>query len=397
MSELCRLSAMSEAEQRRTLMERFGLSSGESRYLVELAQQVDAAAVDADKQALKEEFTYRSYQHDLWEVFCADLDRPFFAPLSVSGVPRIAASGFVKECYYEKGALEPLTASYAGSDSWDASEFVPLLERLEEAKLFDVIERFCASVARRARANFFKRAASLGGASDDRLVYYKDRALEAHDRAIEWLTRIGRLEAVEKLVRQREEVREGRLPEPPPISDLRRMDETVFWELISHSRSGAETVDDQLTALELLLPTFKAAEIKRFGSLYSGYMRKLYHWNVWALAYAAMGGCSDDSFMDFRTWLILQGDPALIDLAIDDPVEAARRVPRDPDVQDGTLLALIEDSYLKRRGAPMELPTMNTPKPRGREWPEDKLEERFPELVRHYRSVEACLPPIMPL
>ena len=36
-------------------------------------------------------------------------------------------------------------------------------------------------------------------------------------------------------------------------------------------------------------------------------------------------------------------------------------------------------------------------KPKGREWPEDELEERYPELALYYRSVEACLVPAMGL
>ena len=68
---------------------------------------------------------------------------------------------------------------------------------------------------------------------------------------------------------------------------------------------------------------FGAAQIKRFGSLYAKLMRKLYHWDVWALAYAARDGCSDAAFEEFRTWLILQGDPALVALAVTDTARAA--------------------------------------------------------------------------
>jgi len=33
----------------------------------------------------------------------------------------------------------------------------------------------------------------------------------------------------------------------------------------------------------------------------------LYRWNVWAAAFLIAGGCSDDSFIDFRAGLIAQG------------------------------------------------------------------------------------------
>jgi hypothetical protein len=32
-----------------------------------------------------------------------------------------------------------------------------------------------------------------------------------------------------------------------------------------------------------------------------------YTWDLWGAAYIVDGGCSDDSFMDFRSWLIAQG------------------------------------------------------------------------------------------
>ena len=41
---------------------------------------------------------------------------------------------------------------------------------------------------------------------------------------------------------EREALREGRPRELPPVSDLRKMDEPVFWELIGRSKSQAESV-----------------------------------------------------------------------------------------------------------------------------------------------------------
>ena len=392
-TDMCGIGSAKESELRSAVMKKYGLGSAEARYLVDLAREADAAAVDRDKQALKESFTYRDYDHDVWEVLFEDLDRPFFAPLRIAGLPHIGTADFVEECYYEKGALEPLVRKYCGYDQWRPAEFDRLLRLLEDAQRFDLMERLCIAIARRARSRFFsERAGRNGNASEAWVEKFKEYALEAYDQALAWMTRIGRGEAAEQLAEQREGVREGRLPELPPISDLRRIDEPVFWELVSRSRSQAETLDDQLAALERLLPSFKAADIKRFGSLYAGYMRQLHHWNVWALAYAARDGCSDDSFMAFRTWLILQGDPALVELAIDDPAKAAKKVPRDPELPDGTLLSLIEEAYLQRKGEPFELPMIAHSRPKGREWPEHALEALHPELVGHYKSVEACLP-----
>lgn len=115
-------------------------------------------------------------------------------------------------------------------------------------------------------------------------------------------------------------------------------------------------------------------------------MRKLYHWNVWALAYAARGGCSDDAFMEFRSWLILQGDPELLDLAIKNPTAAAQQVPGNPELPEGTLLPDIDDAYLARAKTTFEWPMLDLEQPKGREWPEDQFDAWFPELMRHYEG-----------
>jgi hypothetical protein len=217
MSEMCLLGPMKEGRLRSTVMQKYGLSSGHARYLIDLARQADAEAVHRDKQALKQAFTYRNCEHDEWQVLFMDLDRPIFAPLRIAGLPPIAAADFVEDCYYEKGALEPLVKRYTGEKMWRAARFDRLLRHLEEARRFDLIETFCAGVARRSRSKFFSLRAARTGASQSRADTFKEHALEAYDQAIRWTTRIGRVETARQLSEQREGVREERLPELPPI------------------------------------------------------------------------------------------------------------------------------------------------------------------------------------
>ena len=383
--EMCGLPPMTEDALRSSLMESHGLSADEARYLADMAREADAEAVVRDGTALKEAFTYCSFSHDKWQIFCDDPDRPFFEPLRILELPRILAEGFVEDCYYEKQAWDALTAALGGNNVWKPDSSARLLAHLEEAGRFDLIERYCVSTARASRSRFFAEQAGRNGAASEAWVEkYREYALEAHDRAIEWLDRIGHGGTAADLADQREAVREGRLPELPPISDLRRMDETIFWELIARSRSESKTIDEQLMLLQRLLECFRAGDIKRFGSLYAGSMRRLHHWNVWAIAYAASNGCSDDAFMEFRTWLILQGDPALVELALRNPAQAARHVPRDPELPDGSLSAEIEEAYLRRKGAPLEMARLDLETPKGREWPEENWETWYPELARHY-------------
>jgi hypothetical protein len=349
--------------------------------------RVDLAAIEREKQALKDAFTYRSLRHDT-DLVLGDLDRAMFAEACDAGRPLYPiASDFVLDCYYDKGVLEPLVKAYSGQPYRIASRFDRLLQHLEAAERVDLVERFWTSIARLTRAEFFyqrprRNHGDLAGAEE-----FKTYALEAYARGIEWLTRLGRLDAARRLTDESEALRDEHLPTRPPPSDLRRIDEPVFWDLIATARSHASATLEQLAALGESLRAFDAADVKRFGSLYVKFMRRLYHWNVWALAYAARGGCSDGAFEAFRTWLILQGDPALVSLAVTDPSRAAERVPAEPDLPDGHCLPMLEESYLLRKGSWLELPPIDLDEPKGREWAEETFAATYPELVRRYASL----------
>ena len=349
--------------------------------------RIDPAAVERDKKALRDAFTYRSLHQDI-DFVLADLERPLFAEANAAGRSLYpVASDFVLECYYDRGALEPLVQAYAGQGYRVASRYDRLLNALEAAERLDLIERFWNSIVRLTRAEFFHQLPGREHGDHARVEEFRNYALEAYVQGIDWMTRIGRLDAAARLIRDRDALREERFPALPPPSDLRRMDERVFWELILQARSAAPTTPEQLAALGESLCAFKAAEIKRFASFYARLMRKLYHWNVWALAYAARGGCSDSAFEEFRAWLILQGDPALCTLAVTDPGQAARRVPPGPDLPDGPGTATIEEAYLMRAGSLPRLPSIDLEKPRGTEWTEAEFAAMYPELARHYASV----------
>jgi hypothetical protein len=346
--------------------------------------EADPQTIARDKEALKRAFSYRSLQHDTDLVF-EDLDRPLLVDANRAGRALYpVASEFVLDCYYERGAIEPLVKAYSGQPYRIAARFERLLTHLQDAERADLIERFWMSIARLTRAEFIHQRHRRDHGDHTGAEEFKSYALEAYSQGIDWMTRLGRAEAAHQLTEEREALREERFQVLPPPSDLRRMDEPVFWSMVAESRSGAPTTLEQLAALAESLRAFGAADIKRFGSLYAKLMRKLYHWDVWALAYAARGGCSDDAFEAFRSWLILQGDPALVSLVVADPPRAAERVPREPDLPDGSCLAIIQQAYLERTGASLELPSIDLGKPRGREWSEDAFAKIHPGLVRYY-------------
>ena len=78
-----------------------------------------------------------------------------------------------------------------------------------------------------------------------------------------------------------------------------------FWERIYATKRDSSR--DQVTAFTERLAKLRPAEIIDFDYWWGVLKSEAYTWNIWGAAYVLGGGCSDDSFIDFRTWLILQG------------------------------------------------------------------------------------------
>ena len=349
-----------------------------------IAREVEALKAGFHHRDVKAAFTYRSFSHDM-DLLINDLLRD--EPANPLNLPLHGiAEKFLEDCYYEKGAIEPLVKIYSGHRYQRLSTFERVLQHLEAARRHDLIERLWFSIARNSRVFYFYQRPGRDHGNSQQVEQFKNDALEGYAHAVAWMTRLGRNEAAEKLTEERDALREERFAPVVEPTDSRRIDETVFWELIVQSRSRAGTTLEQLLALGESLRAFKAPDIKRFGSHYAKLMKRLHHWNVWALAYAARGGCSDSAFEEFRAWLILQGDPALISVAIVNPVRAAERVPRNPELPDGPGLSSIQEAYLQRAGSWLELPSIDIEKPKGKPWTEEAFETTFPDLMRHYAS-----------
>ncbi|MCM2393873.1 DUF4240 domain-containing protein [Streptomyces albipurpureus] len=88
-------------------------------------------------------------------------------------------------------------------------------------------------------------------------------------------------------------------PKPLPLED--------FWQFIELAR--AEATPDRPFA-SVLVDTLAASSqetVLAYELTFTAMHGALYRWDVWAAAYLIGGGCSDDSFMDFRAGVIAQG------------------------------------------------------------------------------------------
>ena len=163
------------------------------------------------------------------------------------------------------------------------------------------------------------------------------------------------------------------------------MDRSEFWSIIERS-SPASTADrdTRLARLEEALARLPVPEVVAFDALFHELRCRAYTWDLWAAAYLLNGGCSDDGFMDFRSWLVSLGrtrfERALLD------ADSLADVPVDDD-EEGA--AFEEFGYVASRvveartGRPLPPSTVvDGPSPAGEpfEESEEHLARRLPRL-----------------
>jgi hypothetical protein len=178
--------------------------------------------------------------------------------------------------------------------------------------------------------------------------------------------------------------RSGRKRTLPPV-DARPMDDSLFWQLIVDARRDALNPAHFLERLSAALARFKASAIKNFQVLLRQRLAQLYSWDLWALAYIARGGCSDDEFVDFRAWLVSQG-PELFTAALDEPELLAERMQPDWDLQCEGLAYAALNAHVERQGREMRLAAFRPGLPRGESWQPEDLPLRYPHWWAHFVS-----------
>lgn len=87
------------------------------------------------------------------------------------------------------------------------------------------------------------------------------------------------------------------------------MDKETFWNVIGEVNRCVEGNDQEavLEATRKKLMEYSAADIARWHEIRGAYMELAYRNDLWAACAATGTHCSDDGFIDFRSWLISQG------------------------------------------------------------------------------------------
>lgn len=175
--------------------------------------------------------------------------------------------------------------------------------------------------------------------------------------------------------------------EQPPASARKRagMTEKRFWTVIDAARAGAGSPGQFAAALGAQLAACAPADIETFDRLLWDRLAALNHWDLWALAHLARGGCSDDSFDYFRAWVVAQGRTAF-DAACKGPVHLLPFCDDSWDLQCEELLSVADDAYRGATGRSMTRTSREASPVQGVAWTESELEARYPDVFRCFAA-----------
>lgn len=159
-----------------------------------------------------------------------------------------------------------------------------------------------------------------------------------------------------------------------------------FWKLIDAASAAAEgEVELYGETLRRVLSPLPPEDLVAFDTLFTQRLSRAYRWDLWGAAYLINGGSSDDGFVYFRAWLIMQGrdvyersllDPDSLAVLCDEPGEEA-------DCED--VLYVAGELYEEKTGSEMEPCSgghMETDEPVGARWEEEDLPNLLPRLAR---------------
>jgi hypothetical protein len=169
------------------------------------------------------------------------------------------------------------------------------------------------------------------------------------------------------------------------------MDESEFWAIVESSKAASDgTFDGHAESLTAKLSALEPARIAAFDRVFTSLLYKAYSWDLWGAAYVIHGGCSDDGFSDFRSWVISMGHQ-VYDRALSDP-ESLADIELGPDGEEE---ASFEDfAYIAAQvyedkvgtALPRDPTLIHPSEPGGEPWEEDgdELAERYPKLSAKY-------------
>lgn len=155
-----------------------------------------------------------------------------------------------------------------------------------------------------------------------------------------------------------------------------------FWTIVAtvHQASSGD-MPAKCRLLEDELRKLPAEEIRSFDEHFIDCLDRAYTWEMWAAAYIIGGGCSDDSFWDFRSTLISMGQETY-DNAVADPESLADR---EADIARYEGFQYVAGRVYKAvTGTEIGRHKPHPRKPTGYDWEDDELAQLYPNLAKRY-------------
>jgi hypothetical protein len=165
------------------------------------------------------------------------------------------------------------------------------------------------------------------------------------------------------------------------------MDEETFWQIVGATRTDSGgNIEDQPDALAARLAALPVEEVVGFQGALLEASAKATTNDLLEAAALLLGGIGDDSFEDFRSWLICHGRETF-ERAVADPdsiVELSFDEAED-DFGSAEIFSAVPGELLRSIGADLEADDYASP-PDDSEWSpydRDTLATRFPRLYDH--------------
>ncbi len=128
------------------------------------------------------------------------------------------------------------------------------------------------------------------------------------------------------------------------------MDRKTFWEFIEQARPPDNEPRQHCETTTDLLARLEPEEIASFAGHFFQLREEAYRYDLWSAISEIDSGCSDDSFLDFRAWLVMQGSD-VFDVVQADPQYLAEITLEDCGMSFESFNYMAHNAYERRTGS----------------------------------------------
>jgi hypothetical protein len=165
------------------------------------------------------------------------------------------------------------------------------------------------------------------------------------------------------------------------------IDRTEFWTLVDQARAASGgSIDVQAQELERLLTGRPADDLIAFERIYRELHVQANRYDLWNAGFLIDNGMSDDSFRDFRSWLISRGQ-AVYEKVLADPESLADvSDARAGEVSGEIFGSAVYDAYENTHGCDLLSEGPFDEEPEGEDVEEEDIPRQLPRLYATVRG-----------